>query len=226
MHRPARGGSTVRDPLDPDHSDFAGLEACEYRFRASLWPAVPELDAFLARLRRAGGHHGRDGRRVLDAVRSRLTYREKGHDGADPGAAKHEVGPRGLPGLRPPVPGSLPRARPAGRYVSGYVSEAGELGDPRLVSGLGRAARLGGYGPDSRQLADETFVKIADRPRLLRRPAQPWGLEGSWRGEDRRRRQGRADFRVLIDWTNYSTQQPWSSTSSGPVRARILALDS
>jgi len=212
-HRPSVEARLSEIPWNPDHSDFKDLEASEYSLPSKLVAGCPELDAFLAPLREPADTLGVMVRRVLDAVRSRLTYEKKVTTARTP---LREVLTLNRGVCQDFVHLFLGACRGLGlpaRYVSGYVSEVGELATHAWCQVYAGPLGWVDIDPTRGSFVDETFVTLAVGRDYSDVPPN----RGVWKGHGDENIAVAVKVepisRVPIDWTNYSTQQPWSSTS-------------
>ena len=190
------------------------LEALEYLQPSPLVNRCDDLDAFVASLPRP--HSGRSlAESVAAAAGSGLRpaeVREEGHHRADPAQRGAGAGPGGLPGLRAPLPGGLPRYRTPARYVSGYLCGPGELATHAWCQVWGGRIGWVDVDPTRGTFADDNYVVTAVGRDFFDVPPN----RGVWKGQ--------ADEVITVavkveptermppDWAEWNAQASWAGT--------------
>lgn len=213
-HRPSVESRLNEIAWEPDRDDFRSLESCEYTLPSQLVRPCRELNEFLDGLRRPVDSVGSLIRRIVDAVRDRLTYEKKVTHARTP---LREVLTLNRGVCQDFVHLFVGAARGLGlpaRYVSGYVGEVGELATHAWCQVHAGPIGWVDVDPTRGSFVDESYVTLA----VGRDYADVPPNRGVWKG------QGDESIavsvkvdsidRVPTDWTyELGSQAPWSSAS-------------
>ncbi len=213
-HRPSVEPRLTEIPWDPDHDDLKVIEAGEYLLPSPLVQSCPALLEFIDPLSGPADSMGAFIRRIMEAVKGRLTYEKKVTTARTPVSEVLELNRGVCQDFVHLFVGACRSLGLPARYVSGYVSDVGELATHAWCQVYAGPLGWVDLDPTRGTFIDESFIMLAVGRDYSDVPPN----RGVWKGSGDENISVSVKVepisRIPVDWTSVSAiQAPWSSAS-------------